>query len=55
MSSMQERLATLEAKVIELEHRIRDYESDKQWLVRGVGAILLGAIIGLVIKNGGGI
>jgi hypothetical protein len=53
--NMQERIIVLETKFIELENRIKEYESDKQWFIRGVGAILLGAIIGLVIKNGGGV
>jgi hypothetical protein len=53
MASMLERLVVVETKLIELEARIRDYESDKQWFVRAIGGILVGAIAGILIQKNG--
>jgi hypothetical protein len=46
-----ERILMLETQLARLEDRLKEYESDKRWLVRVVGTILIGLVAGLIIKN----
>lgn len=49
-----ERLAVLESEIKSLQTRMAKYDDERSWLVKLVLGILIAAVIGIVLNNGGG-
>lgn len=48
-----ERLATLEAEIKTVQTRLNKFDEERTWLVRVVLGIIIAAVMGLVLTNGG--
>lgn len=49
-----ERLAVLESKIEQLTARLEKYDDERTWLVKLVLGIIIAAVIGIVLNQGGG-
>jgi hypothetical protein len=48
-----ERLAVIEVQIKTLESRLAQYDEERAWLVKLVLGIIIAAVLGVVLSNGG--